>query len=214
VEKNVVVLREDGAPWAAEGAAGIAGYAPGGGQPSSMSTSSVRNLDAIGEDMTGRRPSPRTLSAAAPLAVLAALSAACSTSGSSSASTATTTSSSMPVSPTTAPSTTAGGVVPATGVYADGATGTPHYLLDVTAVSGSTMSGTLEFVFQDGRTQTVWTFTGTVHDGSATLTTSPGGKTISLTYTTSSIVLASCTAYLQYAQSDSQCTFTRSSPGT
>jgi hypothetical protein len=164
--------------------------------------------------MTRRHPLLGRLVGTASVVLVAALGAACGNSGSSSSSTSTNPSTTMSTVPTTAPSSSVpGGSLPATGTYADGAAGTPHYTLDVTAASGSTISGSLAFVYQDGRTQTVWTFTGTAHDGNASLTTSPGGKTISATYTTSTIVLASCTAYLQYAQNDSQCTFVRSATG-
>jgi len=146
------------------------------------------------------------------LALVAALAGGCSSGSSSSTpppgSTTPTTARSAPSSTTTAST----GGLPPPGTYADGPRGTPHYTLDLTTSSAAAIAGSVEFVFQDGRTQTVFTFTGTPGTGQAVLTTS-SGKTVSATYTTSSITLASCTAYLQYATDNGQCTFSRSATG-
>lgn len=106
--------------------------------------------------------------------------------------------------PASTPSTV--GNLPPVGTYADGPQGTPHYTLDLTSSSAAALAGSVNYVFQDGRTQTVFTFTGTPSTDHASLTTSTG-KTVSATYTSSSITLASCTTYLQYTTNDSQCTF-------
>jgi hypothetical protein len=98
------------------------------------------------------------------------------------------------------------GNLPPVGTYTDGPQGTPHYTLVLTTSSATSLAGSVNFIFQDGRTQTVFTFSGTPSTGNASLTTS-SGKTVSATYTSSSITLASCTTYLQYAANDSECTF-------
>jgi hypothetical protein len=100
------------------------------------------------------------------------------------------------------------GALPSIGQYADGPVSQPHYVLDLTSSSPSTLAGTISFVYQDGRTSTVLTFSGTPSSGNAQLTTAPGARVIDATYTAQSVDLESCTEYLQYAQSESSCTFT------
>lgn len=120
-----------------------------------------------------------------------------------------------------APTTTAGasttappGDLPATGTYVDGSASFPHYVLDLTTSTPASVAGTLSFVFQDGRTSQVGTVTGTAGGGRAQLTISPPGTAASATYTTATLVLESCTGYLQYATNASQCTFTRAGAST
>ncbi len=100
--------------------------------------------------------------------------------------------------------------LPIMGQYTDGPTYQPHYVLDLTATTSSTLAGTISFVYQDGRTSTVLTFSGTASSGSAQLTTAPGARLVDVTYTTQSIDLESCTKYLEYATTPSSCTFTYS----
>jgi hypothetical protein len=151
-------------------------------------------------------------------ALVAALAAGCSSGtpnradGNVTTSTSGTSASTTEASTSTSMATGTGGL-PATGKYADGPVGTPHYVLDLTESSGNTMAGSISFVFQDGRTQSEMSFSGTTSSGTATLSTSPGDRTITATYTSSSITLASCTGYLQYAQNDKECTFTPSPSG-
>src|SRR4051794_29377471 len=94
------------------------------------------------------------------------------------------------------------------GTYADGAQGVPHYFLTVVYSQPTSVSGLVGFVFQDGKTSTVFTFTGTLRAGSGTLSTQGGPATISVTYGATSIEFAQCMTYLQYAQSNTACNFT------
>ena len=74
---------------------------------------------------------------------------------------------------------------------------------------GGALSGTLNFVYQDGRVATQFTFTGTAASGTAQLTSHGGGPgAISASYAPGRFVLSGCTAYLQYAMSAAACTFT------
>jgi hypothetical protein len=162
--------------------------------------------------MSPRRHSMRATAVTGALA-LTAVAGGCSGSSPRSISppggaTSITTATSAPSSSTTS----AAGSLPPAGVYTDGPQGTPHYTVDLTSSSTTALSGSVTFTFQDGRTQTVFTFTGTPSAGKASLTTSTG-KTLSAAYTGTSILLESCTAYLQYAASDSQCTFSGSASG-
>jgi hypothetical protein len=104
------------------------------------------------------------------------------------------------------------GTLPSTGYYADGSSDVPHYVLDVTSNAASSLTGSVIFYFQDGRTEEAFTFSGSATSGKAELTTEPGGKVVTATYTNSSISLAGCTQYLEYAQSTSACTFSYLSP--
>lgn len=115
----------------------------------------------------------------------------------------------------------------ATGLYVDGGAGTPHYVLAWHLGPDGAISGAVDYVYQDGQTSVVFTFTGQL-DGSdtvATLTphTIPQGTgsasqppgtvpaAISATLSTSSIQLGECTTYLHFAPNEAACTFLASS---
>lgn len=157
-----------------------------------------------------------TTLAVAAAAVVAGAAAACSSPGPSShrsSSGSSTTQTTRAASATTTPPPNG---VPAVGQYIDGASSQPHYVVDVSDSSASTLSGTVSFVYQDGRTSTVLTFSGTPQSGSAALTTAPGARVVDVTYTSDSIDLESCTEYLQYATNATACSFsyTGASPTT
>jgi hypothetical protein len=155
------------------------------------------------------------------LAAAAALAATLAACGSGTPETAT----SPSTAPTTPPSTTgsapgataattAPSSLPAAGTYADGATDVPHYVLVLSVGPGAALDGTLNFVYQDGRTATQFTFTGTAGAGTATLTSHGGGPgPMSATWSAGKFVLSGCTAYLQYAMSAAACTFSTGSGG-
>lgn len=102
----------------------------------------------------------------------------------------------------------AGAVQPASGTYADGVTGTPHYVIDITTTSAGNVTGSLKFIFQDGTTTQVFTFTGTAQSGSITLTASGQYGKEHATYTPGMVALTGCTSYLQYVRSNQDCSFT------
>jgi hypothetical protein len=57
----------------------------------------------------------------------------------------------------------------ATGTYTPaGSVGTPHYIVKVTSAHGTTFSGNVTFLFQDGKTSRVFDFSGTVSSQNAT----------------------------------------------
>lgn len=114
-----------------------------------------------------------------------------------------------------------------TGLYVDGGAGTPHYFLAWNLGPDGAISGAVDFVYQDGQTSVVFTFTGQF-DGSDTVATltphaiaqgtgsasQPPGTVpaaISATLSTSSIELGECTSYLRFAPSEAACTFLASS---
>jgi hypothetical protein len=116
-----------------------------------------------------------------------------------------------PTTPTTSPSSPIVTTLPS-GIYTDGPQGTPHYFITLTSQADGTLSGTVTFLAQDGNTPTAFTFTGTTQSGVATLTPSVGSA-ITAPYSNGQIMLGGCTSYLQFAQSNADCTFNFSPNG-
>ena len=167
--------------------------------------------------------SPAALAALAVATAVATLTAACSSPRSpapaQSTGTSGPTTTASPPAPGASTSTTAGGPASTSGLqagtYTDGSAGMPHYVVDVTSSTGPSVAGSISFVYQDGRTASVGSFSGTAGAGRATLTLSPQGTQAAATYTSTTLVLDGCTGYLQYATGAAQCTFdlTATSPG-
>ena len=134
------------------------------------------------------------------------------TSGPTTTATPSTTASSTTTTTTPGPASTNGLRV---GTYTDGPAGFPHYVVDVTSSTGDSVAGSISFVYQDGRTASAGTFSGRASGGRATLTIDPQGTAATATYTSTTLVLDSCTTYLQHTASAAQCTFdlTGTSPG-
>ena len=126
-------------------------------------------------------------------------------------------------------STTGGGpsaLVP--GTYVAGKPGTPHYELVLANAAPTSLGGSVVFVYQDGTTATVLTFTGTAAGSEATLDaaaaqpdTGRGGQpasnvppTVTAALGEGTIDLTGCTAFLHYARTASDCTFTYAGGGT
>jgi hypothetical protein len=99
------------------------------------------------------------------------------------------------------------------GIYLDGGSGTPHYYVSLTTQSDGTISGSLSYLYQDGQTSAVFSFSGSTNSGTATLTPSTAGGPISVTYSAKQMQFGECTQYLKFAQSMAQCTFTYSPGG-
>jgi len=122
--------------------------------------------------------------------------------------------SSRTASGATGASTTPSGSLPSvlpSGIYVDGPPGTPRYFLTITIESGGAFRGTVAFLFQDGQTAEVFTFTATTQSGVATLEASTGAS-ITATYGKEQLTLGECTGYLPRARSLADCTF-RFAPG-
>jgi hypothetical protein len=99
------------------------------------------------------------------------------------------------------------------GIYLDGGSGTPHYYVALTSQPNGSISGAISFLYQDGQTSPVFSFSGPTNSGTATLTPSTGGNPISLTYSANQMQFGECTQYLKFATSLAQCTFTLSPGG-
>ncbi len=122
----------------------------------------------------------------------------------------------------TAPSVNAAGFpkVPASGIYADGAQGTPHYFVSLSSTPDGHISGSMNFLYQDGQTVSVFTFAGSGQDGVASLSPVASGqfgpgnvipaslpRTLSMTWGAGGISFGECTGYLPAVTSMSGCAF-------
>jgi hypothetical protein len=83
----------------------------------------------------------------------------------------------------------------------------------LTSQADGTISGSVSFLYQDGQTSPVFSFSGPTNSGTATLTPSSGGSPISITYSKKQMQLGECTGYLKFASSLAQCTFSYSPGG-
>jgi hypothetical protein len=92
------------------------------------------------------------------------------------------------------------------GIYVDGPRGTPHYFVALTVEPGGASRGTVAYLYQDGQTSAVFTFTATSQSGVATVTTSTGAL-ITATYGKKQLTLGECPSYLPLARSMADCTF-------
>jgi hypothetical protein len=137
--------------------------------------------------------------------------------------------SSEPSTPVVPPSASPGatGVAAAlpTGNYADGAAGTPHYVLRVDSTSPTEFTGWVYFLYQDGRTAAIFHYSATgqaagafslktdtstqsfpvgtpssqATGGQAGSSPIPAGLTYSGTYQADTVVLSNCGVYLYWA---------------
>jgi hypothetical protein len=94
------------------------------------------------------------------------------------------------------------------GLYADGPDGTPHYDLSFTAGPGRVLSGSVSFLYQDGRIATVGSYAGRLSGGGKITLTLAGGKALSGRYTAGRLNLAGCATVLPLATFAGDCTFT------
>jgi hypothetical protein len=113
------------------------------------------------------------------------------------------------------------------GIYVNGRAGTPHYFVSLTDDSAGQVSGSVDFLYQDGQTGVAFSVTGTVRNGVMTLypanvqTGQPGTTSlaknvpsvISATVDRDAFDLGECSSYLSFVQSLSECAFTYSATG-
>lgn len=115
--------------------------------------------------------------------------------------------------PSSAPAPSDLGASPKSGTYTNGPDGTPHYILTVSVPAPGQVDGNVKMMYQNGRTEVAFTFTGVTKSTTmtATLTTSTG-RTVSALYlprarARSSFTFNDCTSYLKWAKSASECEF-------
>jgi len=110
------------------------------------------------------------------------------------------------------------------GTYREGTstqTTFPGYFISLLTRTDGTVTGSVDFSYEDGQTSVVFTFTGTGQDGVLTLmpnsvpqngsaAQNPNSvpSAIAATYGGGSINLGECTQYLHFAMSNADCLFT------
>ncbi len=107
-------------------------------------------------------------------------------------------------SPATSAVPPAGGAGLPIGMYLDGPLDQPHYVITVT--NGT--DGQVSFVYQNGRTAPVATFTASVSGGTVSARFS-NGQTLSGAVAADRFTLTGCSTVLQFATQPTSCTFTR-----
>lgn len=95
------------------------------------------------------------------------------------------------------------------GLYTDGPVGTPHYVILLHSGPGTGLSGDISFLYQDGRTTAVLTFTGALQPGGS-LQLKSGSASYAGTYGSSRFTLSNCQIYLRFIRSINDCSFTHS----
>jgi PASTA domain len=132
------------------------------------------------------------------------------------------------VIPTTTPTSQAVPGIPVrSGVYVGGSPGSPYYFITV-QVSGNSMTGDVDFLYQDGQTSAVFTFVGSIRGDTATLVPkavanavhSSVRKTLPPTITASLVMdavavidLPDCASYLYFVTPQHQCSFELTTTG-
>lgn len=106
--------------------------------------------------------------------------------------------------PATATTAVAG---PQDGQYSDGAAGSPRYLISLQHIGSSSMTGSVTFVYQDGRTQVVATYTGHADQGGPLSMVLDDQRTLNGTYSARQLDFPACGAVLAWAIKAQQCTF-------
>ena len=109
----------------------------------------------------------------------------------------------------------AGGTdLPASGTYVNGPAGDPHSYIVLSVSGTASVAGTANFVYQDGRETTEFSFSGTAGGGTAQLQSQGGGPgDFGATYTATTMTLQGCSSYLLFISSAGQCLFTLSATG-
>ncbi len=96
----------------------------------------------------------------------------------------------------------------ADGLYTDAADGTPHYVIALGVSGNGNISGSVTFLYQDGRTQTIGRYTGKLSGGGRLRMIFAGGKALVGTYGTGQLTLTGCTSVLTWAVRPAGCRFT------
>jgi hypothetical protein len=115
----------------------------------------------------------------------------------------------QPGSTTTGPPVTATSplVGPQDGQYSDGPEGSPRYLISLRHIGSSSMTGSVTFIYQDGRTQVVATYTGRADQRGPLSMALDDQRTLTGTYSARQLDFPACGAVLAWAVKAQQCTF-------
>jgi len=93
------------------------------------------------------------------------------------------------------------------GLYTDAADGLPHYVLALSLGKDNVITGSVNFLYQDGRVGTVGLYTGELSGSGKVAITFGGGKDLAGSYTAGTVTFVGCGSVLPFAGS-AGCTFT------
>jgi hypothetical protein len=99
-------------------------------------------------------------------------------------------------------------IVPSAQLYVDGPSGMPHYVISVSQVKGSRITGSLCFLYQDGRTGLLGAYTATKPTAGTITLVLKTGKSIKVTVQEHGFTIPGCAKYLPFIYRPAQCTFT------
>jgi hypothetical protein len=95
----------------------------------------------------------------------------------------------------------------ADGLYADAPASAPHYVFALAHSRPEAIHGSVTFFYQDGRADTIGTYTGRLsEDGRLTLVFSSGGQ-LTGTYRSGHLSLTNCASVLRWASQPGYCQF-------
>jgi prepilin-type processing-associated H-X9-DG protein len=109
--------------------------------------------------------------------------------------------------PRPSPSPHGTGRVPADGLYTDAKDGVPHYVLAFSLGKGDVITGSANFLYQDGRVGFVGSYTGALSGNGKLTLTFGDGKDLAGSYAEGTLTFVGCRSVLPFAGA-SGCTFT------
>jgi len=101
-----------------------------------------------------------------------------------------------------------GSALPAEGLYVDAADGTPHYVLALTRSGSAAIRGSVSYLYQDGRIDTIGPYTATLSTGGKLTVAFSNGRTLVGTYQSADLTLTGCASVLTLATHPGDCKFT------
>jgi len=105
------------------------------------------------------------------------------------------------------PSSPAAGATLADGLYTDGPDGTAHYVIAVGPGGHDAISGSVTFLYQDGRTATIGHYTARLSSSATLAMVFTDGKALAGRYAGGKLTLTRCRSILTWAVTSSGCRF-------
>jgi hypothetical protein len=105
------------------------------------------------------------------------------------------------------PSSPAAGARLADGLYTDGPDGTAHYVIAVGPGGHDAISGSVTFLYQDGRTATIGHYTAKLSSSATLAMVFTDGKALTGRYAGGELTLARCRSILVWSGTSSGCRF-------
>jgi hypothetical protein len=98
--------------------------------------------------------------------------------------------------------------LPETGLYVDGPDGNPHYVISVSQVKGSSIAGSVNLIYQDGRTGLLSAYTAVKPSADTMTLALKTGVAVKATVQSHGFTIPGCARYLPFIDRPAQCTFT------